>query len=114
MADDRRRLFRNAPWGGIFSSGSDNSSDDQTAESLTIADLIEMYGEGAVLRGLAYMESLNQADDTYRQSTDKGRYKENLVKSLVESPEEAGSDQLDNAAQKWHEQMEDNGLRLED
>lgn len=111
MPDNSLRLFRDNPWRSLFSTDSDETD---AVESLTISELVEMYGEGAVVRGLAYMESLSTADQNYRASPDSDAYKKGYLNSMVDEPDDVDSDELENAVDKWQKQVEDRGLGLTD
>lgn len=77
-------------------------------ETITISDLIELYGKEAVKRGLGYMASLHEADQNYRENTNTEDFKSGLEDAGIE-----GLNEDSEVVQKWKGKSEEEGLGLD-
>lgn len=78
----------------------------------TMSDLVDIFGEEVVRRGVEYMSSLKTADSTYRSSV--GDYPENYAESFGAEPEKINEDTKEEMESKWAEGMEESGLGLDE
>lgn len=79
--------------------------------STTIGELIEIHGEEAVKRGISYMESLSEAEESYRESVNGDRFKRGVENAYGV---EEGGERVEEAVSKWEESMRENGLGVTD
>lgn len=90
------------------------SVSEEELSEVTIRDLIDMYGHEAVRRGLSYMESLSEAEDNYKQSTEEqADYAEGFIDQTAD-PEDVPKEKRAEINNKWAEGMEESGLGLDD
>lgn len=82
---------------------------DKSLRDITLADLKDQFGEDALARGLAYMESLADADENYRQAAN-GQYTEGLQRRGVEMDENTEQ----KADEAWAKGMEETGIGIRD
>lgn len=78
-------------------------------DEITIADLKDQFGEQILARGLSYMESLEEADQNYRESAN-GQYTDGLRRHGVEIDE----DTEEKADSAWTDGMNEKGIGLEE
>lgn len=90
-------------------------------ESLTVEQLVQIYGREPVRRGLSYIINLRKADESYRRSANTEKSQEFIQKTaegVSESGQEIDPSELPESAQEaqsaWEEKMEEKGLGLED
>lgn len=76
----------------------------------TIQELIHMYGEEAVRRGVVYIDNLAESEKEYVDAAREGGYAEELADSI--SREEVPEDKEEELDSKWQEGMEDSGLGI--
>lgn len=81
---------------------------DKSLDEITLADLKEQFGADALARGLAYMESLTDADKSYREAAN-GQYTEGLQRKGVEMDETTEQ----KADEAWAKGMEETGIGIE-
>lgn len=81
-------------------------------EETTVSELIDMYGEEAVRRGISYISNLADSEEKYLEAAQGGNYGEGITDAVVggDVPEDK-KDELDS---KWEEGMQDSGLGLND
>lgn len=88
--------------------GGEDGTDLDEIRTMTVDQLISIYGEESVARGLSYMQSLKRADLEYRESANP----EDLDEGWKEGYD---VDEVDtDAADKWAERMEDSGLGIDE
>lgn len=91
---------------GIEDIGKDEFPVDK---ELTVEELIEMYGEEPVRRGIQYLMSLYKADKNYRESVDEGKMKEGYERGYGV---EGSKGKVDDAVGKWGQSMKERGLGI--
>lgn len=72
----------------------------------TIEELVGEYGPEAVRRGLAYMDSLSEAEKNYKENPTPEDYQRGLEQSGVEGD-------LSGVSDEWKASMDNNGLGLD-
>lgn len=77
---------------------------------VTLKDLIVMFGEESVRRGLQYMSSLKEADEEFKKSGSKEAMLEALKEMTGEDEPTEGMKEL---SDNWSEEMENQGLGLD-
>lgn len=82
---------------------------DKRLDEITLADLKEQFGEDALARGLAYMESLSDADKNYREAAG-GQYTKGLKERGVEMDEKTEQ----RADEAWAQGMKETGIGIDD
>lgn len=75
--------------------------------SLTVQDLINIFGEEAVRRGLQYTASLSEAEQEFISSIEDDDYEKGLEKAGVD-------DVPQNVSEQWKKQTQSGGLKLDD
>lgn len=95
---------------GIDDIAPDDGDNPSFSESTTVGELKSKYGDACVIRALSYMESLSDAQESYKESADSQRMKEGYDKAGVA---DGDGDKLDKATNKWEEKMRDAGLGLD-
>lgn len=76
-------------------------------KELTIGDLESMFGREATRRGLEYMRSLDDADETFREKVDEDDMTEGYRRAGVRG-------NIEPASEKWKESSEKEGLGLDE
>lgn len=79
-------------------------------EDVTVAELIQQYGEKPVRRGLSYMASLSDAEQSYINSLDEREYEESVTEGLTGERSSNGSE----PANKWAERAKEEGIGLDE
>lgn len=89
----------------------DTLPNEQPPDSLTLGELRNIYGKEVVARGIAYMESLEDADRSYRGSADDETFKREMKDAfdVEEMPDEA-----EESINRWKKSMESTGLKIRD
>lgn len=77
----------------------------------TIQELINMYGEEAVRRGVVYIDNLAESEREYMNAAREGGYAEELADSISEG--EVPEDKEEELDSKWKEGMESSGLGID-
>jgi hypothetical protein len=75
-------------------------------KSMTVAELIDKYGEESIRRGLKYSMSLNKADEEFRD-VDKKDMEEGYRKAYGEDSEPTEH------ANEWEKSINENGIGIE-
>jgi hypothetical protein len=87
---------------------------NEEPDEITISDLREEFGDEIVNRGLAYMESLSEADEKYRETVREKNYvKEGMAGFAQSSDDIETSEEADEANSAWQESSEESGLGLD-
>lgn len=82
---------------------------DKSLNEITLADLKKEFGVDALARGLAYMDSLSDADENYREAADN-QYGKGLKDAGVIMDEQT-EEEINEA---WQEGMENKGIGMDD
>lgn len=77
----------------------------------TIQELVDIYGEEAVRRGLVYIDRLSEADQNFRESADPGDMKKGVKEAFNVS---STGEEVDKASEKWKEAVEKQGLGIDE
>lgn len=79
----------------------------------TVQQLVDMYGEECVRRGLKYITNLAEADKSFRESADPNDMREGYSRGITGG--EVDPDEIEgDAPVTWAERMEENGLGIDD
>lgn len=90
------------------------SASQNDPSDVTVRDLISMYGEEAVRRGLSYMESLAEAEEEFKQSVEESdEYAERVIEGVTD-PENIDPEKREEINSRWAEGMQEGGLGLDD
>lgn len=74
-----------------------------------IGALIDKFGLEATIRGIAYMRSLKEADENYREEVDGNSMKEGYEKAGV-----SGEEATEEASNLWESKSKEKGLGLDE
>jgi hypothetical protein len=89
----------------------DRPLSERVDEDTTIAELREQYPEEAVNRAIDYLESLMEAEDSYKESVEEGGYAEGWAEGLGADIEDGAAEDMD---EEWAEESKRSGLGIED
>lgn len=81
------------------------------SEETTVEELIDIYGEEIVTRGLAYMDSLEEADKEFRENTESD-YATDYAEGIGGG--DISEDKRQELNDRWSESIQDNGLGIND
>lgn len=93
--------------------GLEDAADDfPVSKETTIQDLVDIYGEEAVRRGIMYIDNLVEGEKRYLEAAGRSSYSNDLAEEVVggELPEE----QKEDMDSRWKDGMRDSGLGLND
>lgn len=81
----------------------------QFDDSTTVGDLRAVFGDSAVKRALNYMASLSEAEEEYREATQKERYRDGMAEMAGKDADEIG-EKVEEASEDWEERTNSLGI----
>lgn len=78
--------------------------------SMTVQDLVSIYGKEAVKRGIQYMGSLSEAEENYRESVTQDKMEDGFER-IAESDIDL-SDEAKEASSRWEQESKESGLGI--